>query len=163
MAKSNYESTVGIYTDGSCMDNPGGMGGWAFISMSTGNLIKSSGFCLSTTNQRMEMTAVIMALHSVKGKNVDVQIFPDSAYVVNCFKKKWYQTWCSNGFKTSTGKDVANQDLWKEMFDTIAELSRNGCDVTITKVPAHSNCEANNECDRMAKDVIRYYKNIIKK
>lgn len=143
-----------IYTDGSCDKNPGGNGGYAVIIFDEHNPIKISGYEPVTTNQRMEMKAVITALNYFKTRKT-IRLFTDSAYVCNGYNKKWYSSWLKNGWKNSKGEDVANRDLWEHIIELV-----NFHDVEINYVKGHSTNIFNNECDLMAKDIIRFYKEI---
>ena len=105
----NDERTL-VYTDGACSGNPG-PGGWAWI---TADGRRASGGVGHTTNQRMELTAVLEALRSLPGP---VEVRSDSTYVVNCFKDRWYEGWLARGWKNSAKKPVANQDLWEPLID----------------------------------------------
>ena len=97
------------YTDGSCLGNPG-PGGWAW-AVDGGP--SDSGGEPHTTNQRMEVLAVIRALESLPGP---VHVVSDSTYVVNCFRQQWHAGWKRRGWKNSQGKPVANRDLWERLF-----------------------------------------------
>src|SRR5699024_7043423 len=99
-----------IYTDGACSGNPG-PGGWAALLMFGDNKKELSGGEYNTTNNRMEVMAVIQALKALKEPCV-AKVHSDSAYVVNCFKQGWYKNWIKNGWKNSKKQPVENQDLW---------------------------------------------------
>lgn len=144
-----------IYTDGSCDLNPGGNGGWAYITMDDERITKVSGFEPKTTNQRMELEAVIRALQNVDWKR-PIVLYTDSAYVCDCINKGWWKTWFRNGWKTKTGEDVKNIDLWQ----TLIGLIRGRNNVSICKVKGHDSDMFNNECDRMAKEVISFMKKV---
>ena len=147
---------VYIYTDGSCEKNPGGNGGYGAIILDGINPIKLSGFYEKTTNQRMEIMATIQGMKFFKEKRT-INIYTDSAYVCNCFKDGWYKSWIKNGWKTSTGTNVLNQDLWEEWIELIKFH-----DVKFHKVKGHSDNILNNECDKMARDIIAFTKMIRK-
>ena len=100
---------ITIYTDGACSGNPGA-GGWGAILIYKDYLKEISGAEKETTNNRMELLAVIKALSLLK-KEQDVVLYSDSAYVVNAFNQKWIDSWTSNGWKTSGRKPVPNKDL----------------------------------------------------
>jgi ribonuclease HI len=99
-----------IHTDGACRGNPG-PGGWAWAS---GRDSYASGAAAHTTNQRMEVMAVIEALR--ENDESPLEIVSDSSYVVKCFNDKWHVGWLRRGWKNSQGKPVANRDLWEELF-----------------------------------------------
>jgi ribonuclease HI len=99
-----------VYTDGSCLGNPG-RGGWAW-AVPDGPF--ASGAEERTTNQRMEITAVLRALESLEGP---VHVHSDSTYVVNCFRDRWWEKWLARGWVGSTRQPVANRDLWEPLVD----------------------------------------------
>lgn len=138
-----------VYTDGACSNNqaPGGQpGGWgcAFV-----NGEAYSGAELLTTNNRMEMTAVIEALsHTEKG--AAVAIFSDSAYVINAFVQNWFKGWESRGWKNAKGQPVENQDLWRQMRALVMERR-----VRWVKVKGHAGDRYNEKADRLAVDAMR--------
>ena len=107
-----------------------------------------SGGEASTTNQRMELTGPIEGLRALPGRRV-VGIYSDSAYVVNCFRDKWYIRWRQNGWRNSQKKPVENRDLWEAL---LAEVERH--DVTWHKVAGHSGHELNDRADALARSAI---------
>lgn len=113
--------TVNIYTDGACSGNQNSinLGGWGAV-LEYGPHSKSIfGGEKNTTNNRMEMTALIEALDSLTEKDLVLNIFSDSAYLIDCFKKKWYLNWKSNGWQTSGKKPVENKDLWVRLLSQV--------------------------------------------
>lgn len=104
-----------FYTDGA-YSSKSQMGGWATVCLEDGDLIdEQSGYEPYSTNNRMELTALLCALEladTIETTNTSVTIYVDSAYIFNCFEQKWYATWLKNGWRTSDKKDVKNQDLW---------------------------------------------------
>ncbi|WP_276961464.1 MULTISPECIES: ribonuclease H family protein [Ferrimicrobium] len=132
-----------IYTDGACKGNPG-PGGWAWFEPATAAF--DSGGDPMTTNQRMELMAVLQALQSHAG---DLMIRSDSTYVVNCFRQAWWKKWEANGFKTSRGDAVANGDLWRPL---LAEALHAGRHVTFEWVKGHSSDPHNNRVDVLAQE-----------
>jgi ribonuclease HI len=138
-----------IYTDGACSGNPG-PGGWGAVLLYKENIREIAGGEEMTTNQRMELTAVIEALKTIKVTGWEVTIFSDSAYIVNAFKQNWLQTWQNNGWKNSKKEDVANQDLWKELIKLIRRNK-----VRIEKVKGHSGDKWNDRCDELARNAIK--------
>jgi len=135
---------IEIYTDGSCLHNPG-PGGWAAKCYHPEFTVEG-GFHTSTNNI-MEMTAVIRELeHCLMINEKDAMIYTDSKYV-KMGVTEWSKKWRANGWKTSTGTDVANKPLWVKMFDLIDSMNL----VTIEWVKAHSTNEKNNEVDRLAR------------
>lgn len=145
---------INIYTDGSCDSNPGGNGGYAAIIFDGVNPIKISGYEPNTTNQRMEILAVIKALEYFREPK-QIYIYSDSAYVCNCYKGKWYENWMSNGWINSKKEPVANKDLWERFVELVSFH-----DIEFCKVKGHSNNLLNNECDKMAKEIIQFNKTI---
>ncbi len=138
---------VTIYTDGACSGNPG-PGGWGSILMYKDNKKEISGGKKDTTNNVMELTAVIEALKLLKFK-CKVSVYSDSAYVVNAFNQKWIYSWIKNGWKNSSKEPVKNKELWQELY----ELTKVH-DVNFIKVKGHSDNEYNNRCDEMARNAI---------
>jgi len=129
-----------VYTDGSCRGNPG-PGGWAWAA---GADDFASGCEGHTTNQRMELLAVIEALRAHAG---DVEIVSDSNYVVKCFHDRWWAGWQRRGWKNSQGQPVANRDLWESLLPLVLESGRT---VTFTWVKGHSGDPMNDFVDALA-------------
>ncbi len=127
-----------VYTDGACSGNPG-PGGWAWIVPGGA---WASGAEDPSTNQRMELQAV---LHAVTNLDGPLAVMSDSTYVVNCFRDEWWVGWERRGWKNSQKKDVANQDLWKPLI-----AAYKGRDITFTWVKGHSGDPWNDEADRLA-------------
>ena len=138
---------VTIYTDGACSGNPG-PGGWGAILMYKENKKEISGGKKDTTNNVMELTAVIEALKLLKFP-CKVKLYSDSAYVVNAFLQNWITNWQKNNWKTADKKEVKNKELWQELV----ELT-NIHDITFIKVKGHSDNEYNNRCDELARKAI---------
>ena len=139
---------VTIYTDGACSGNPG-PGGWGAILMYQGNKKEISGGKKNTTNNEMELTAVIEALKTLKFP-CQVDLYSDSAYVVNAFLQNWIGNWVKNNWKTSSKEPVKNQELWKELY----KLTKTH-QVKFIKVKGHSDNEFNNRCDELARNAIK--------
>lgn len=138
---------VTIYTDGACSGNPG-PGGWGAILIYKDNKKEISGGKKDTTNNVMELTAVIEALKLLKYP-CKVNVYSDSAYVVNAFLQNWIIGWQRNNWKTSDKKDVKNKELWQELI----KLTKVH-DVTFFKVKGHADNEYNNRCDELARKAI---------
>ena len=138
---------ITIYTDGACSGNPG-PGGWGAILMYKDNKKEISGGKKDTTNNVMELTAVIEALKLLKYP-CKVNVYSDSAYVVNAFLQHWINGWQRNNWKTSDKKDVKNKELWQELI----QLTKVH-DVTFFKVKGHADNENNNRCDELARNAI---------
>ena len=140
-----------IYTDGACSGNPGA-GGWGAV-LKYGELEKEiSGFEENTTNNKMELTAVIEALKILKG-SCQVDLYSDSAYLINGFVKGWIEKWKMNGWRNSGKDEVKNIELWKEL-----DKLNNLYNITWQKVKGHSDNEFNNRCDKIATDEIKNHK-----
>ncbi len=135
---------VTLYTDGACSGNPG-PGGWGSILMLGENRKEISGGSPNTTNNIMELTAVIEGLKILK-RPCKVQVFSDSAYVVNGFVQKWIYGWMKNNWKNSSGEPVKNKELWQELY-SLTKIH----EVTFNKVKGHSTDEFNNRCDELAR------------
>lgn len=138
-----------IYTDGACSGNPG-PGGWAAVLLSQDKKKEIRGGERETTNQRMELKAVIEALRALKVKDWDVTVYSDSAYLVNAFQQKWLDKWQRNGWRNSKKEPVANQDLWQELL-RLTNLNR----VKIVKVKGHDGELYNERCDELARQAIK--------
>lgn len=139
---------VTIYTDGACSGNPG-PGGWGAILMYQDIKKEISGGKKDTTNNVMELTAVIEAL-KLLNRPCKVDLYSDSAYVVNAFIQKWTINWQKNNWKTSDKKDVKNKELWQELLELTTTHN-----VTFHKVKGHSDNEFNNRCDELARNAIK--------
>lgn len=137
-----------IYTDGACSGNPG-PGGWGAVLMFKDIKKEISGNATDTTNNIMELTAVIEALKILK-YSCKVDLYSDSAYVVNAFKQKWIYSWLKNGWKNSNKEPVKNKELWQELYNL-----NNKHDITFIKVKGHSDNEFNNRCDELARNEIK--------
>lgn len=147
---------VRIFTDGACSENPG-PGGWAAVFNTEKKCYTISGNELHTTNNRMELRAVVEALRKIlskrkhKSKN-QYDIFSDSAYVVNTINNNWLEKWKMNGWKTTKGRDVKNRELWEEMNELIGNINRKDIEVTFHKIKGHSGNMFNELVDKIAKE-----------
>jgi ribonuclease HI len=110
--------TVNIYTDGACSGNQhkDNIGGWGAILEYGGHEKELFGGEANTTNNRMEMTALLAALLVLKKEGLHIRVFADSAYLLNCFRNKWYVKWKRNNWKTAKNDDVENRDLWEQLL-----------------------------------------------
>jgi ribonuclease HI len=135
---------VRLITDGSCLGNPG-RGGWAAILRYGGQKKELWGSTPETTNNRMEMMAVLRGLQAIK-ENCEVEIEIDSEYVKNGITK-WLSGWKRNGWRTASKSAVKNQDLWQQLDE---ELRRH--QVRWTWVKGHAAHDDNNRCDELARD-----------
>jgi ribonuclease HI len=140
---------VTMYTDGACSGNPG-PGGWGVILIENGREIELSGGENPTTNQRMELTAPIEGLRALGPGRRRVAIYSDSAYVINCFRDKWYERWRKNGWVNSQKKPVENRDLWERLIALVEQH-----DVTWHKVAGHSGDPLNDRADALARGAIK--------
>lgn len=132
-----------LYTDGACSGNPG-PGGYGAILIYKGIEKEISGGKLNTTNNQMEMTAVIKGLQILK-EPCNVTVYSDSAYVVNSIDKGWIYSWKKNNWKKADKSMVKNIDLWEELLKLL-EIHT----VKFIKVKGHADNEYNNRCDRLA-------------
>ena len=131
-----------IYTDGACSGNPG-PGGWGAILMYGKSKKELSGGEVSTTNNRMELTAVIKALEALK-EPCEVMLYTDSQYVANAINLGWLESWKSKGWKRKGG-EVKNLDLWITLVPLLEKHK-----VTFEWVKGHADNEYNNRCDELA-------------
>lgn len=141
---------VEIYTDGACSGNPG-VGGWGVVMFYRGIRKEMSGAEGDTTNNRMELTAIIKGLSALKF-GCDVTLYSDSAYCVDAFNQGWIYGWLKNGWRTADKSDVKNSDLWQ----TLVGLTKKH-NVTFVKVKGHADNEHNNRCDALARAAIKKY------
>lgn len=140
-----------LYTDGACSGNPG-VGGWGCILEYNGRQKEMSGFNENTTNNQMELTAVIEGLKALK-EPCEVDVYSDSAYVVNAFLNDWILAWKTNGWKNSKKEIVKNIPLWEELI-TLTKTHI----VHWYKVKGHADNEKNNRCDFLATNEIAKHK-----
>ena len=138
---------VTLYTDGACSGNPGA-GGWGAVLIFGEHKLEISGGEATTTNNRMELTAVSMGLSQLKYP-CDVEIYSDSAYVVNAFTQNWLAAWEAGGWRKADNKPVLNADLWQKLLS----LTRIHT-VRFLKVKGHADNELNNRCDALARAAI---------
>ena len=139
---------VDIYTDGACSNNPG-KGGWAAILIYKGHEKIISGGYPETTNNRMELFAIINGLLQLK-EPCDVTIYSDSAYSLEPFIQGWISDWQTKNWKTAGKTPVKNVDLWKAL---LIEINKHK--VHFVKVKGHSDNEYNNRCDELARNEIK--------
>jgi ribonuclease HI len=130
---------ITIYTDGAARGNPG-PGGYGVVLISGENRKELSGGFLLTTNNRMELLAVIVGLEALKKDNCNVTIYSDSKYVVDAVEKKWVFGWVKIGFKNKK-----NEDLWRRFLVTYPKHN-----VKFVWIPGHSNIKENERCDQLA-------------
>ena len=136
-----------IYTDGACSGNPG-PGGWGTVLMYKDTKKEISGGAKETTNNIMELTAVVEGLKMLKFP-CEVELYSDSAYIVNAFNQGWIYNWKKKNWKTADGKEVKNKEIWQELYE-LTKIHK----VTFNKVKGHSDNEYNNRCDELARNAI---------
>ncbi|MBE7089120.1 MAG: ribonuclease HI [Clostridiales bacterium] len=139
-----------LYTDGACSGNPG-VGGWGAVLIYKGHEKEIFGAQEQTTNNRMELTAVIEGLKCLK-EPCEVEVYSDSAYTVNAFVNGWVYAWQQNDWKKADNKQVINIDLWQELL-SLTKIHK----VEFFKVKGHADNEYNNLCDKLATSAIKNY------
>lgn len=142
-ADENGDGRIFVYTDGSCIGNPG-PGGWAALIKEADKVRELCGNNPHTTNNAMELTAVITALKKIKESSV-VEVFSDSKYVVDSVSKGWIYNWQHNGWYNSSGNPTPNRELWEEL---LIQLERHK--VTFSWVKGHAGHTENERCDTLA-------------
>ncbi len=142
--------SVQLITDGACLGNPG-PGGWAYILRFNEHAREMSGSEPHTTNNRMELTAVIQGLRAIK-EPCQVEVITDSEYVKNGITT-WIHNWKRNGWKTAAKKPVVNQDLWMDL-----DHETKTHDIRWTWTKGHAGHEDNNRCDELATAAAREQK-----
>ena len=138
-----------IWTDGSCLGNPG-PGGWAFVMTDGDKMIERDGGASMTTNNRMELSAVIAALSAIKNTKT-IEITTDSEYVKNGVQK-WMDNWKKNGWKTAAKKPVLNRELWEELDALLPNFN-----ITWQWVKGHAGDPMNERCDLLARNAAMRY------
>ncbi|MBR7186598.1 MAG: ribonuclease HI [Clostridia bacterium] len=138
---------VTLYTDGACSGNPGA-GGWGCVLLYGAHRLELSGGEVETTNNRMELFAVIAGLERLKYP-CRVDVYSDSAYTVRAFEEGWVYEWEKSAWKKADKKPVLNVDLWQRLL----ALTRTHA-VTFHKVKGHADNELNNRCDELARAAI---------
>ena len=125
-----------IYTDGACSGNQekSNFGGWGAVLEMGLHQKELWGGQADTTNNRMELTAVIEAFKALKKDGLTIHVFSDSAYVSNCFREKWYESWEKNRWRNAAKKSVENQELWKELLALVRRHN-----VSFYRVKGHVN------------------------
>ena len=145
------DNNVRLYTDGACKGNPG-IGGWGVLIQTGNNSNELKGFRLDTTNNQMELMAVIKGLEAIE-KNTSLEIITDSQYVMNGMKQ-WIINWKKNGWKTASKKPVKNKELWQRLDDLVKDYT-----IHWKWVKGHSGHPGNERADQLANEAIEdYYK-----
>lgn len=137
-----------IYTDGACSGNPG-PGGWGTILMYKDTKKEISGAKNNTTNNVMELTAALEGLKMLKFP-CEVELYSDSAYLVNGFSQGWIYNWQKNNWQTADKKTVKNKEIWQEIYN-LTKIHQ----VKFIKVKGHADNEFNNRCDELARNAIK--------
>jgi ribonuclease HI len=144
-ARSIRDRPIEVFTDGACAGNPG-PGGWGWAVSPDGEP-RGSGGEEHTTNQRMELMAVLQALRALDVHAGPIEVVSDSTYVVNCFRDGWWVKWQRNGWKNAKKEPVANTDIWKPLVDIV-----NSGQVSFRWVKGHSGHPMNELVDQLAVD-----------
>ena len=134
---------ITIYTDGACSGNPGA-GGWGAILFYKDQMKEISGYNPMTTNNQMELTAAIEALDKLK-EPCEIDLYSDSAYLINAFNEDWITKWQMNGFRNASKKPVLNVEMWQRLIEFNATHK-----ITWIKVKGHADNKYNNRCDELA-------------
>ena len=134
---------IDLYTDGACSGNPG-VGGYGIVLIYNDYIKEFSGYNENTTNNQMEITAVIEGLKKVK-EPCKINIYTDSAYTMNAFSEGWIDSWIQNNWKTANKKPVKNKELWIELIDLLSKH-----EIVWNKVKGHADNKYNNRCDELA-------------
>jgi ribonuclease HI len=139
---------VVIFCDGGVRGNgkENNVGGWGAILKYGPHTKEIYDGVRNTTNNRMELTAAIMALKEMKRFDIPVEVYTDSAYLCNCINQRWYKKWMDNGWMTSGNKPVENRDLWIQLIDLIQKFKF----ISFFKVKGHSGVELNERADKLA-------------
>ena len=147
MKEGDLGSQVYIYTDGACSGNPG-PGGWGAVLLYRGKRLEIRGGAKATTNNRMELQAVIEALQRLK-RPCSIALYSDSQYVIHAFTQGWLSKWKSKGWQRSKGQQVLNVDLWITL-DQLAQTHS----IQWHWVKGHADNPENNRCDELARKSI---------
>ncbi len=125
-----------LYTDGACSgnQNEANLGGWGAVLEYAGHTKEIFGAEANTTNNRMEMTALLEAFRALKKEGQTIEVFSDSAYLMDCFRKKWYVKWLQNGWKNAKKQPVENRDLWEQLLPFLQSHT-----ITFYRVKGHIN------------------------
>lgn len=146
---------ITIYCDGACSGNQfsDNYGGWGAVLKYKNHTKEIYGSEKNTSNQKMEINACIKALETITKGGFEIDIYSDSAYLVNCINKRWFESWQKNGWKNAKKKPVENQDLWKRLLDLLKKF-----EVTFYKVEGHSGDKLNERADKLAQQGIDIYR-----
>lgn len=143
---------IRIYTDGACSSKDN-IGGWG-VFIEDGSMTKYlSGYKQDTTNNEMELTAVVQAIEYIRKfdmENEPIEFYSDSAYITNCFKDKWYEKWEVNGWKTSKREEVKHKQLWQ----IIISFFKTKSNASISWIKGHSDTRGNIIADELATEAL---------
>ncbi len=149
---------IRIFTDGACSNNPG-PGGWGAVFYKDTKQEIISGHEVETTNNRMELMAIVKALEKIKKEEYlyhkEFEIYSDSAYVVNAINYGWLSKWSLNNWVTTKGEEIKNQDLWKRYLKLNGYLIHKGVSVRLIKIKGHNNNAFNDHVDEVAKAEVK--------
>ena len=148
---------IRIFTDGACSNNPG-PGGWGAVFYKDTKQEIISGHEVETTNNRMELMAIVKALEKIKEEclyHKEFEIYSDSAYVVNAINYGWLSKWSLNNWVTTKGEEIKNQDLWKRYLKLNGYLIHKGVSVRLIKIKGHNNNAFNDHVDEIAKAEVK--------
>ena len=148
---------VRIFTDGACSNNPG-PGGWGAVFYKDTEQEIISGHEVETTNNRMELMAIVKALSKIKREYKecrDYEIYSDSAYVVNAINYDWVTKWAINNWETTKGEEIKNQDLWKRYLKLKSYLTLKNVKIKVIKIKGHNNNAFNDHVDEVAKAEVK--------
>lgn len=149
---------IRIFTDGACSNNPG-PGGWGAVFYKDTKQEIISGHEVETTNNRMELMAIVKALEKIKKEEYlyykEFEIYSDSAYVVNAINYGWLSKWSLNNWVTTKGEEIKNQDLWKRYLKLNGYLIHKGINVRLIKIKGHNNNAFNDHVDEIAKAEVK--------
>lgn len=149
---------IRIFTDGACSNNPG-PGGWGAVFYKDTKQEIISGHEVETTNNRMELMAIVKALEKIKKEEYlyhkEFEIYSDSAYVVNAINYGWLSKWSLNNWVTTKGEEIKNQDLWKRYLKLNGYLIHKGISVRLIKIKGHNNNAFNDHVDEIAKAEVK--------
>lgn len=146
--ESSLHEQIELYTDGACSGNPG-PGGWGCVLISNQRKRRLSGYASHTTNNKMELMAVIAGLNCLR-KSFSVRIVTDSKYIHNAFSHHWIENWQKNNWKTATKEPVKNKELWQSLIELEQKHT-----ISWEWVKGHSGHEYNEMCDEIAKQAIK--------
>lgn len=133
------DKVLRIYTDGGCSGNQSdeNFGGWGAVLEFAGRSKELYGGETNTTNNRMEMTALLEAFRAIKKEKQVIEVYSDSSYLMDCFRKKWYRNWLKNGWRTAAKKPVENQDLWEALLPYVDQH-----EIEFFRVKGHVNLDS---------------------